>query len=132
MRKSINANVNVIRPEIRRNREAVVACGVDALRASGPGYRMFHAMRPDHLGLDRPRGGLRLLDSRSSLIASSAWRSLPILAGACKAKTFAGTCFTSTTRALQQPQAALRQVKGRGERKAVLAALPIARLSASA
>ena len=120
MRKSINANVNVIRPVIRRNREAVVACGVDALRASGPGYRMFHAMHPDHLGLDHPRGGLRLLDSRSSLIASSAWRS--------KAKRFAGTCFTSTTRrALQQPQR-----PGRGERQAVLAALPIARLSASA
>jgi hypothetical protein len=128
MRKSINANVNVIRPEIRRNREAVVACGVDALRASGPGYRMFHAMHPDHLGLDSPSGGLRLLDSRSSLIASLAWRSLPVSAGKCKAKPFAGTCFTSTTRrALQQPQR-----PGRGERQAVLAALPIARLSASA
>jgi hypothetical protein len=126
MRKSINANVNVIRAEIRRNREAVVARGVDALRASGPGYRMFHAMHPDHLGLDSPRGGLRLLDSRSSLIASSAWRS--------KAKRFAGTCFTSTTctAALQQPQRPLSQGNGRGERQAVLAALPIARLSASA
>jgi hypothetical protein len=129
MRTSINAIVNVINPVIRRNRE-VVARGVDALRASGPGYRMFHAMHPDHLGLVvGPRGGLRLLDSRSSLIASSAWRSLPVSAGSSKAKRFAGTCFTSTTctAALQQPQA-----PGRGERQAVLAALPIARLSASA
>jgi hypothetical protein len=124
MRTSINANVNVIRPGIRRNREAVVARGVDALRASGPGYRMqFHAMRPDHLGLDRPRGGiLRLLDSRSSLSASSAWRS--------KAKASAASCFTSTTcTAALQPQ----QGPGRRERQAaVVAALPVARLLASA
>ena len=136
MRKSINAIVNVIRLGNRRNREAVVAVGVDSLRASGPGYPMpgfamqRHALHPQagRLGHERPRGGLlSLLDQRSSLDASSAWWSLPLSAGKREASQVrAGLCFTTATHTAttKRPQAS-----GRFEQRAAIAA---ARLLASA
>ncbi len=113
MRNSINAIVNVVRNGIRRNRvaEALVARGVDALRASGPADCMHcHAPHAGPARLEQPQGGLLvLLDSRSSLDASTAWRSLPIAAGKRKSsQLFAGSYFTTCTATTERPQAAGR------------------------
>lgn len=123
MRKSINANSNVIRSEIRRNRvEAIALRGVDVLRASGPAE--MHQHDAYHRVVDGPvvgpRGGSILLqDQRSSLHTSSAWQGLskPISRGQSSQK-FTGPCFTATCTATT----ALPQAAGRLERRAGLAA----------
>ncbi len=116
MRNFINAIVNVVRNGIRRNRvaEALVARGVDVVRASGPADCMYwHAPHAGHPGLPQPaEGQLVLLESRSSLIASTAGRRLPIAAGKRKSsQAFAGSCFTTCTATTARPQAAGRRAQ---------------------
>lgn len=145
MRSFVNAIVNVIRRDNRRNRvigvamTPVMANGVDALRASGPEYREHdccdyrqhhHAPSPGQPGLERARGlallaRLRLL-GRSGLVASTAWRSLSQKTSKrAAAQRFAGTPFTATCAATsQRPQATGRCEPG--------AAISAARLSAFA
>jgi hypothetical protein len=130
MRKSINANVNVIRFGIRRNRvEAVAASGVEGLRASGPAMHL-HGLYWGPLGQECLRGDLRLLDSRSGLDASSAWPRLSLETSKREASPRFTSCFTTTaTATTRRPQAPLSQVGGRQrQQRGILAA----RLSASA
>jgi hypothetical protein len=145
MRKFVNAIVNVIRRDNRRNRVigAVVVKamtqGVDALRASGPEYsehdcrdrEHHHAPKPGQLGLEPQRGGLFLLaglqlDPRSGLKASPAWQGLSSSTRLREAsQMFAAAPFMATATAMQQrPQAA-----GRGKQRVAITA---ARLLASA
>jgi hypothetical protein len=116
MRKSINANVNVIRFGIRRNRvEAVAASGVEGLRASGPAMHQY-LPHEGPLGLECLRGDLRLLDSRSSLDASSAWPRLSLETSKREASPrFVKSCFTTTaTATTRRPQAPGRRQQQRG------------------
>lgn len=118
MRKIINAIVNVIRNGNRRNCVAeAVAAGVDALRASGPGYAIHHGYAG--LGLESPRGGLLALrDSRSSLNASWAWPRLSLSTSPRRpSQPFAMPCFTATATATRQRRQAQPQAMGRGEQR---------------
>lgn len=129
MRNVVNAIVNVIRRDNRRNRvigvamTPVMANGVDALRASGPDYsehdrgdyrQHHHAPSPGQLGLERLRGlGLLSrfrLQQCSGLVASSAWRSLSSKASKRAAsQCFTGSRFTATcTATTPRPSAAGR------------------------